>query len=95
MTMLILVARARQQPRKKVIFYNRLLAKLLMMLAYHSAHAKQFFTDVLGFREHCLKIAKFRAKTISHGHRSGDMDNIQRQSRFAQEGHNWFQIMGV
>ena len=29
----------------------------------------------------------------SHGHRSGDVDNVLRLSRFTQKGHNWWQII--
>ena len=53
------------------------------------------FTDVLGMKStaaYC-KIAKFWEKTTSHGHRSGDVDDVQRRSRFAQKGHNWWLIM--
>ena len=39
-----------------------------------------------------FKIAKFSAKTTSHGHRLGDVDGVQRRSRFAQKGHNWWRI---
>ena len=50
MTMLVLVARAHQQPMKALkrwgkwfpIIVESLLKKLLMMLAYRSAHSKQF-----------------------------------------------------
>ena len=41
------------------------------------------------------KIAKFCAKTTLHGHRSGNVDDVQQRSRFAQKGHNWWRIMGV
>ena len=34
------------------------------------------------------KIAKFRAKSTSHGHRTGEADDVQRRSRFAQKDHN-------
>ena len=33
--------------------------------------------------------------TTSHEHRSGDVDDVQRRSRFAQKGHDWLRIMGV
>ena len=45
------------------------------------------FTDVLGMKD-CSKIAKFCAKTTSHGHRSGCVDEVQLLSRFAQKCHN-------
>ena len=45
--------------------------------------------------ENCSKIAKFKAKTTSHGHRSGVVGEVQRRSRFAQIGYNWWWIMGV
>ena len=35
------------------------------------------------------KILKFWAKTMSHGHRLGNVDDVQRQSRFAQKDHSW------
>ena len=64
-----------------------------MMLPYCSAHVKQFFTDVLRHEtcgsECCSKIAKLLAKTTSHGHCSGDVDDVQRRSKFAQKGYNW------
>ena len=58
------------------------------------------FTDVLGMKRAAAKIvpfqiAKFWAKTTSHGHRSGDVDDVQRRSRFVQKGHNWWRIMDV
>ena len=43
----------------------------------------------------CSKIVKFLARTTSHGHRSGDFDDVQQRSRFAQKGQNWWRIMGV
>ena len=45
--------------------------------------------------EDCSKIAKFWANTTSHGYRSGDVDDVQRRSRFAHKGHSWWRIMGV
>ena len=30
-----------------------------------------------------------------HGHRSEDVDDVQRRSRFAQKDHNWRRILGV
>ena len=33
----------------------------------------------------CSKIAKFWAKTMSRGHCSGDVDDVQRRFRFAQK----------
>ena len=42
--------------------------------------------------EDCFKIAKFWIKTTSHGHRSGDVDDVQRRCRFAQKGHKWWRI---
>ena len=45
--------------------------------------------------EDCSKIAKFWAKTISHGHRSGDVNDVQRRFRFAQKEHNWWRSMDV
>ena len=37
--------------------------------------------------EDCFKIAKFCAKTKSNGRRSGEVEDVQRRSRFAQNGH--------
>ena len=34
-------------------------------------------------------------KTMPHGNCSGDVDDFQRQSRFAQKGHDWWRIMEV
>ena len=36
----------------------------------------------------CLEIAKFWAKTTSHGHHSRDVNDVQRWYRFPQKGHN-------
>ena len=52
------------------------------------ANANNFYGS-----EVCSKIAKFCEKTSSHGHRSEYVDDIQRRSRFAQKGHNWWRIM--
>ena len=41
------------------------------------------------------KIAKFWAKTMSLGYRSGDVDDVQWRSIFAHKGHNWWRILGV
>ena len=51
------------------------------------------FTDVLGMKREAAakivqKIAKFLAKISSHEHRLGDVDDVQRRSRFAQKDHN-------
>ena len=79
---------------KKMILDNcrSLFERLLLMLAYRSAHAKQFLR-IFGHEtcrsEDCSKNAKFCLKTSAHGHRSGDVEGVQRQSRFAQKGHNW------
>ena len=51
------------------------------------------FTVVLGMKCAAAKIVNFWAKTTSHGHCSGDAENVQRQSRFAQKGHNWWRII--
>ena len=57
------------------------------------------FTDDLGKKscgsEDCFKIAKFWAKTTSHGHRLGDVDDVQRRSRSVQTAHNWWRIMDI
>ena len=45
--------------------------------------------------EDCSKITKFWANTTSQGHRSGDVEDVQRRSRFVQKAHNWWRIMGV
>ena len=42
------------------------------------------FTDVLGMKRAAAKIIP-----KSHGHRSGEVDDFQRRSRFTQKGHNW------
>ena len=51
------------------------------------------FKQVACGSEDCSKIAKFWAKSMSYGHRSVYVDDIQRLSRFAQKGHNLWQIM--
>ena len=45
--------------------------------------------------EDCSKIAKFWAKTMSNGHRSVDVDDLQWQTRFIRKGHNWWGILDV
>ena len=48
------------------------------MMAYRSAHAKQFLTDILGKKGAAAnkfsKIATFRSKTTLHGHRTHDIE---------------------
>ena len=39
------------------------------------------------------KLLNFEQNTMSHGHRSGDVVDIQRRSKFAQEGHNLWRII--
>ena len=86
MTMLILVSRARQRPMKTLnqwrkwfwIIIESLLERLLVMLAYRSAHAKHyeyFRHDTCG-SENRSKIAKFWAITTSQGDHSGDANDI-------------------
>ena len=41
------------------------------------------------------KIYKFRAKTTLQGHRTGDVNDVQRRSRFDRKGFNCWLIMGV
>ena len=54
------------------------------------------FKHILGMkRVDCSKIAKFWAKTSSHGHYLGDVNGIQRWSSFAVKGYNWWRIMNV
>ena len=53
-------------------------------IAYRSAHGKQ----LLRMFRHKSCGCEDCAKRTSHGHRSGDVDNVQRQSRFAQKAHN-------
>ena len=87
MTILILVARARQQwmkilkqSRKWIwIIIESLIDRLLMMLAYRSALVKQllwiFWTWNVRQRILFLNFEqKFLTKTMSHGHRSGAVD---------------------
>ena len=49
------------------------------------------FTNVLGMLRVIAKIVPklLNFLKILHGHRSGDVDNVQRQSSFTQNGHNW------
>ena len=53
------------------------------------------FTDVLGTKRAAAMIAKFWAKTTSHGYRTRDFDGVQRRSRSAHKGYYWWRIMGV
>ena len=41
----------------------------------------------------CSKFAKFWGKTMSHVHCSGDVDEVQRRTRFARIVHNCLRIM--
>ena len=68
------------------------------MLAYRSAHAKQFFGCMKMRQRRLLQnwyFDEFWAKTTSHGHRSEAVDDVQKRSRFAQKSHNWWRIMCV
>ena len=65
-----------------------------MMLPNRSAHYECFRHETC-CSELCTIIAKFWAKTTSHRHCSEDIDDVQRRSRFAQKGHNWWRIVGV
>ena len=50
-----------------------------MMLSYRLAYAKQFygcFRQETSGTKYCSKIAKFLAKTTSHGHRTRDVNNV-------------------
>ena len=101
-TMLVLVARAREQAMKTLklwrkwfwIFVESLLERLLVRLMPSNFYGC-FRHEIYG-SEHRSKITKFWAKPTSHGHRSGDVDDVQRWSRFAKKkGHNWWRIMSV
>ena len=76
--------------KKIILDYRRITIREVaddVGISFSSCQA--IFADVLDMKQDCFKIAKFRAKTTLNGHRSGDVDNDQRQSRFAQKGHNW------
>ena len=84
MTMLVLVARARQQPMETLkqwkIWYwivdEALLGIADVGISFGSCQA--IFKDVLGIKRGATKIVpiwKFWAKTASHGHRPGDVDD--------------------
>ena len=45
--------------------------------------------------EDCSKMVKFWAKLTSQEYRSGDVDDFQRRSRFAQKGHSWVHGMAM
>ena len=55
-----------------------------------------FFTDVLGMK---LAAAKIVPKLLNFEQKQHRMDiaqdEVQRRSRLAQKGHNWWRIMGV
>ena len=68
------------------IIVESLLERLLMMLAYRSAHAKQFlrmFRHEICGSEDCSK------NNVSS---SGDVDEVQWRSRFTQKAHNCWRI---
>ena len=79
MTMLVLVAQARQQSMKTLkqwrkwfyIIVESIIKRLLMMLAYRSADVKQFFTDVLGMKRATAKIA---SKLLNYEQKQCSMD---------------------
>ena len=101
MTMLVLVVWARQHPMKTLKLWRK------WVLDNRRITIREVVHDVsMSFgscqpsahtgSEDCSKMIKFWEKTTSHGHRSGDVDDVQRWSRFAKKkGHNWWRIMSV
>ena len=67
---------------KKMILDNRRITIIVVAdnvgISFDSCQA--IFTDALGM--------KFWAKATADWHGFGDVDNVQRRSRFAQKGHN-------
>ena len=74
---------------KKMILYNRriTIGEVTDDFGISFGSCQAIFMDVLDMQY--SKIAKFWAKTTWHRLRSGDDDDIQRRSRFAQKAHNW------
>ena len=78
MTMLVLVARALQQPMKTLkqwrkwfsIIIESLLERLLMMLAYRSAHAKQFLRMCYHYRSNEQDIKRIIKVVFRRAHKS-------------------------
>ena len=76
---------------KKMILDNRRITirEVADDVGISFGSCQAIFTGVLCMKRAAASIAKFYAKTTSNGHRSEDIDDVQRQSRFAQNGHNW------
>ena len=59
---------------------------------------QSIFTYVLGMKHAAAQIVPkllIWAKTTSHGHCVGDVNDVQSRSRFTQKGHNLWLIMDV
>ena len=83
--------------RRKWFWINveSLLERLLMMFGISLGRFYGCYRHETCGSEDCSRIAKFCAKTTSHGHRSGDVDDVQRRFRFAEKSHIWWRNMGV
>ena len=69
-----------------------LFERLRMMMAYCSAYFQAISTCVLSIKRAAAKIVP---KLLNLGHRLGDVNNVQRRSRFAQIVHNCWRFTGV
>ena len=82
---------------KKMIFYNRRITigevvdDVGIRVSFGSCQA--IFMDILDMKRAAArfvsKFPKFLARTTSHGHRSEDVDDVQRRPRFGKKCHNW------
>ena len=99
-TMLVLVARTHWSSKENdfwiiVDYYWRGCWWCWHIIRLMSSNFYVCFRHEMLGSEDCYKIAKFWAKTTSHGHGSGEVDEVQRRSRFDQKDLNWWRIMDV
>ena len=75
---------------KKMILNNRRFSirEVADDVAITFGSCQAILMDVLGMKI-VTKLQIKKKKTMSHRHHSGDVDNVQRRSRFAQKGHKW------
>ena len=80
---------------KKIILDNRRITirELGDDVVISLGSSQEIFTDVLGMKRAAVKIVpklqNFKQKQHRMGnHRSGDVDNVQQRSKFAQNCHN-------
>ena len=76
---------------KKIILDNRrtTIREFADDVGISFGTCQAIFTDVLGMKRATAKIVPKLLKATSHGHRSEDVEVVQRRSRFAQKRHNW------